>query len=76
MKNRNLLIVAVIIAIASLAYLLTRGPSNDSSGKILIAEGSQPIAGPVYVAYQKGYFKDEGLNVELVPFAIAVASPV
>jgi ABC-type nitrate/sulfonate/bicarbonate transport system substrate-binding protein len=68
MKNKSFLIFAAVIAIASLAYLLSREPSNDSTGKVIIAEGTQPIAAPVYIAYAKGYFKDEGLNVELVSF--------
>jgi ABC-type nitrate/sulfonate/bicarbonate transport system substrate-binding protein len=35
---------------------------------VVIAEGMQPIAGPVYVAYEKHFWKDLGLDVELVPF--------
>jgi ABC-type nitrate/sulfonate/bicarbonate transport system substrate-binding protein len=34
---------------------------------IVIAEGQQPIAGPVYVAYENGYFKEQGLEVTLQP---------
>ena len=68
MKNKTFLIIAAIIAIAVLAYLFSRGPSNDSIGKVIIADGTQPIAAPIYVAYAKGYFKEEGINVELVSF--------
>ena len=35
--------------------------------KIIIAEGQQPIAGLVYIAFTKGYFEDEGLDVTLQP---------
>jgi NitT/TauT family transport system substrate-binding protein len=36
--------------------------------KIILAEGMQPIVAPVYVADVKGFFKEEGLDVQLVPF--------
>jgi ABC-type nitrate/sulfonate/bicarbonate transport system substrate-binding protein len=35
---------------------------------VVIAEGMQPVAGPVYVAYEKHFWKDLGLDVELVSF--------
>lgn len=35
---------------------------------MVLAEGMQPVAGPVYVAYEKHFWKDLGLDVELVPF--------
>ncbi len=36
--------------------------------KVVLAEGMQPIAGPVYVAQEKGIWKRLGLEVETVPF--------
>lgn len=36
--------------------------------QITIAVSSQPISAPVYIAYAKGYFNREGLNVSLKPF--------
>jgi ABC-type nitrate/sulfonate/bicarbonate transport system substrate-binding protein len=68
MKNKRILIAAAILAVVALAYLLTN-KSTTTDGKITIAEGSQPIAALIYIANEKGYFKDEGLNVELKPFA-------
>ena len=36
-------------------------------GKIVIAQGSDTLGfGPVYIAVEQGYFKDEGLDVEFV----------
>lgn len=35
--------------------------------EVTIAEGQQPIAGPVYVGLEKGYFSDQGLDVILQP---------
>jgi NitT/TauT family transport system substrate-binding protein len=37
--------------------------------KVILAEGMQPICSPVYVADQKGFFKEQGLDVQLVPFS-------
>ncbi len=68
MKARRLLITVAIIAAAILAYLFTRSPSTVAAGKLIIAESTQPIAAPVYIAYTKGFFKEEGVNVDLVSF--------
>jgi len=35
-------------------------------GKIKV--GYVPVISPVYIAYEKGYFSEQGLDVELVPF--------
>jgi NitT/TauT family transport system substrate-binding protein len=35
-------------------------------GKLKV--GYVPVISPVYVSYEKGYFKEQGLDVELVPF--------
>jgi NitT/TauT family transport system substrate-binding protein len=37
--------------------------------KVILAEGMQPIVAPVYIADAKGFFKEQGLDVQLVPFA-------
>lgn len=46
----------------------TKEPSKQSVGRLTVAEGTQPIAAPVYVAYAKGFFKDQNLEVELLSF--------
>jgi NitT/TauT family transport system substrate-binding protein len=35
-------------------------------GKIRV--GYVPVIAPIYIAYEKGYFKEQGLDVELIQF--------
>lgn len=44
-----------------------RQPTNAPT-KVILAEGMQPIVAPVYVADAKGFFREQGLDVQLVPF--------
>jgi len=53
----------VSLTLASSCRQPTNGPT-----KVVLAEGMQPIVAPVYVAYAKGFFKEQGLDVQLVPF--------
>ncbi len=67
MKNLRYLILMVLI---SGVLAGCGGPEEDTSLKI----GLLPILDvlPIYVADQEGYFKEQGIQVELVPFASAV----
>jgi NitT/TauT family transport system substrate-binding protein len=43
-------------------------PGSAATTHLVIAEGTQPIAAPVYIAHEKQFWKELGLDVELVPF--------
>jgi NitT/TauT family transport system substrate-binding protein len=36
--------------------------------KVVLAEAMQPVCAPVYIAAEKGFFKEEGLDVQLASF--------
>jgi ABC-type nitrate/sulfonate/bicarbonate transport system substrate-binding protein len=42
-------------------------PSAETT-HLVIAEGTQPVAAAVYIAYEKHFWKELGLDVELIPF--------
>ncbi len=65
---RAFLIAVGIAAVAIVAFWVTKNSFTTSRGTIIIAEGTQPVAAPVYVAYAKGYFIAQGLDVELASF--------
>ena len=65
---RRYIILAFVAALAICFMWSRKRNPTGSSGKVTIADGTQPIAAPVYIAYAKGYFKAEGLDVELVSF--------
>ena len=63
-------IIVLLIAAGIVGWLIWGRPNGSNDGKkIVLAEGMQPICSPVYIAEAKGFFKDEGLDVQLVPFS-------
>lgn len=71
MVNKKILgIAAIIIIIAAVAsaYYVTAASANT------IKQGYIPGTGDalVFIAYEKGYFKDEGLDVQLTQFSSVV----
>lgn len=71
------IIIAILIAVATSNRCsspeppIPKGPDKQTpilTKRVVIAEGTQPVAGPVYVAYEKQFWKELGLDVELVAF--------
>lgn len=63
----SLLLIIVALSVQACAQSPTSKPEElPELGKIKV--GYVPVIAPVYIAYEKGYFKEQGLDVELVPF--------
>lgn len=77
MKNSKILTAAIVALGITLAGCSSASSSSDSSsegegnnsdGKVTLGIVNLPIFAPVYVAEDKGYFEEEGLDVELQTF--------
>lgn len=68
-----LLSVLGILALIGGYYWFSQKPTVPLE-KVIIAAATQPIAGPVYVAFTEGYFRDEGLDVTLQPYTSGKAA--
>lgn len=69
MKNIiNIIILFFLIIIGSLNMSCKKSEDQIELSKVILAEGMQPIAAPVYIAYEKEFFKRHGLDVKLIPF--------
>ena len=63
---KKIIIIFICILFVILCCFFNKG--NDKNGKkIVLAEVTHSVFyAPLYVAIEKGYFKDEGLDVELI----------
>lgn len=65
-KKIGFLLAGLCVVLLTLASSCREQPNVPT--KVILAEGMQPIVAPVYVADAKGFFKEQGLDVQLVPF--------
>jgi NitT/TauT family transport system substrate-binding protein len=65
----NQFIVFFVVLIVLLSGTGCKKTNPPTVTKVVLAEGMQPICSPVYIAAEKGYFQEQGLNVRLVPFS-------
>ncbi|SNY90024.1 putative hydroxymethylpyrimidine transport system substrate-binding protein [Cohaesibacter sp. ES.047] len=58
---------SIITALALAASLTTAVSAEESKFSIMLDWFVNPDHGPIIIAEQRGYFKDEGLDVEIIP---------
>lgn len=70
MKKKLLILLSlfIVIGLATLAFLKFNNSKKDANlTKVRLAEVTHSsFYAPLYVAIEKGYFKDEGLDIELI----------
>ena len=66
--KKNLFVYILVILLLSLSAIIIFKPkNNDNLKKIKVAEVAHSVFyTPQYVAHALGYFKDEGLDVEIM----------
>ena len=62
-----LCIFGIFVVSCSALFNLNNNDNNDSLKKVTLAEVAHTVFyAPMYVAIEKGYFKDEGIDIDLV----------
>jgi ABC-type nitrate/sulfonate/bicarbonate transport system substrate-binding protein len=76
-KGRRVWVAVVIVALVLCAggylWLGHIGPFSDRAAapeKLTIAVAPIPMSAPIYVAADRGYFRQEGLDVSIEPYAV------
>ncbi|MBQ7789777.1 MAG: ABC transporter substrate-binding protein [Bacilli bacterium] len=60
------IIISIIFIISIFITIILTTPKDNQNNKIIVSEVTHSIFyTPWYVAIEKGYFKDEGLNIEV-----------
>jgi len=69
-RKVNLIILVLVMSVLALQSCAESPAATPETmpdlGKIRV--GYVPVIAPIYIAYEKGYFKEQGLDVELIPF--------
>ena len=76
--KHDVIIIVIIVAAMGLWGCSPGGEEKSAKSSPVIQFGTLPViqALPLFVAAEKGYFKEAGINVELVPFNSAMEKDV
>ncbi len=66
----SLLLAAILAVYLFLGGVTLRQNKKTATDKLTIAVSQVTLSAPIYVAHEKGYFRDEGLDVRLEPSLI------
>lgn len=67
MKKKKIIIMGIVILLIGIISIFFNKPENNTLKKIKVAEVTHSVFyAPLYVAVENNYFKDEGLDVELI----------
>jgi ABC-type nitrate/sulfonate/bicarbonate transport system substrate-binding protein len=68
--NRTIASILTLMILLSLGTVLLIAGCERKPQSILIAAPVGPADGPLYIANEKGYLEEEGLNATLVPMQL------
>jgi NitT/TauT family transport system substrate-binding protein len=64
------------LCLVTSVFVLSQFASEAHADKLKVGYPTAAPVAPIFIAYEKGYYKAEGLDVELVPFDAAGPIPV
>jgi ABC-type nitrate/sulfonate/bicarbonate transport system substrate-binding protein len=74
MRNKNLIVSSIFLFLVLfgilLIYLFKNNYKNICCSEITVSVAEQPVMGLIFIAEEKGFFKEEGLNVNYKRFLL------
>ena len=72
MRQKQLIVyLLLLLLVIGLFSILLLPDEEETLPHVVFAEMKSPVAGPLALAHLKGYYAEEGLDVEVQSFSIA-----